>query len=259
MNEEFLVENFEREQYAHLIEEILSRTATLLASDQRSQGMTYAEAQNPHMELTEESDIVRRATLRSVQDLELLIPGVAVEIDLDRTRFRSLIRMNESDGSSMMYGLSEVCTLSGDQTRWMALVMRNDTVQRSRGVVLAANGMYSTTDELQTVPDSFYLQLLSLVPDESKSFLSPILNGRLLPGQDLPNTIALVRAKIETNSAVDDIDSLINKLIDRYFEMKDVNDFRANAGLDNTSMSIQAMQALSRHLGGDNAAIGIYS
>jgi hypothetical protein len=248
----------DRDREQAVIAEILERTAQLLDSDSRSRGMTYAESTDSTVSSGYGDETLRRATRSAVENMMVMIPMASHEIDRDNSYFRSLIRQDDETELSTTYGLGEVRTHDGMTTRWMALVMSDESVQRARGVILTGNGLSFTSDEIKSAPDEISKTAYRLTQKKLRPYLTPILNGRLLPGQELPKTLALIRNDIEASGHVKDVDYFMNELSLRYFKMSEAREFRESMGFDSSEMSIENMQALSRYLNGDVRAIGLY-
>lgn len=249
----------ERDRQKLLITEVLDKTTRLFDHDPRTQGMTYAESLEQAVEPNHDLEVAQRVTRSAVENMMLMVPISSHEIDTEKSSYRTLVRRDQETGLSETYCLGEIRTKDGVTSRWMALALSDNSVQRALGVILAGNDLVFSSDELKSAPDDVSRTAYRLTQERLRPFLIPILNGRLLPGQELPKTLAVIRSDIEESGQVEDVDNFMCMLSDRYFKMSEARDFRESLGMDSSEMSTHSMKALSDFLDGNTRAIGLYT
>lgn len=259
MNEQLPAGAPEHELRGMLVRDILGRTNILMDGDDRTARMTYdrAIAGDNHNGYNEP---LRRATIRGIETLNKMLDSQMAGAMIPALCHHQNLMTHDTAGNSLTYGMTEVHADRGGWIAMMTLSVGNGRAHRVRGALLRHDGMYSTTNELRPLDDTFATEANRMIDAELAGVIGPLLNGRLLPGQELLTSLAMIRQSIMRSGADADIDAFMNRLIERYDNMQEVNEFRKNIGMQQTEMTAKQLQELCDYLAGDASAhaMGIY-
>lgn len=246
-----------------LTEEILDRTKELLISDSQTVVMTYEHAismMHRSTDYDELTGLIRRSTLRAVDGLsKVLEPEVVEEIVPSETRYYHLMKKEPYTKNQLVYVMTEINTKSGGTTKLMTISVGGTRVHRIRGVLMTEDGEFSSTTELRPLWDEFASEANRLVDDNLVNVVSPLLQGRLPRGHELTACMDTIRASLEFNKTDIDIDMFMHQLEERYYSMRETNEFREKIGMDDTEMTVEQLQELNSYLAGELKSLDIYS
>lgn len=240
----------EAELERQAVADILEASEQMLASNPNTVCTTYAEAKNDSTQSAE-----RRAILRGIELIHQTFKDYAGDIDANNSYCNSLTIYNEDTGEPSVYTVTRTVSNRGASATMFTLHIANPEAYRVMGVFRNGAGMIETRDSVEPKTNEFDIWAYHIVDDSLASQLAGILHGKPHEDDELNEILMKIRMSVMDSDV--DADGFMSLLLEHHEKMKSIHEFKRSLGSEFTSMTMDRMRLLNRHLRGDDVKIPV--